>query len=568
MQPKAYSYVRFSTPEQSKGDSLRRQTEAAEEWAKAHGLILDDRLRDEGLSAFKGLHKIKGALGRFLNLVEAGKVPKGSVLIVEAMDRLSREQVTDALTQFMGIIKAGVQVVTLMDGKSFTEQSINANPFDLMYSIMNMTLANQESEKKAKRLKETWDNKRNGINGRVLTGKCPAWLKRSDDWKSFQRIPDRCKVIGDIFKWKAKGLSPYAIEKRLNETSGIWKPEGGGRQKGNKTGWRKSYIQKILRSSAVIGEYQPHRLVEGKRQPVGDPIPNYFPIVVKPDVFYQVQEKIKSNRETFKGGRTGKVSNLFSYLTKCGYCGGQMTYISKGKAPRGTSWLVCDKARRHNGCKSAPWRYDKFEEELLRFLSYKINVMNLLPDRDQTEQEVDSLRTERESIRGQLSRAEREIENLTASIATTPDRRVRGVLENKLSGVLDRKEQLEKAARETEEKITALERSGRNIQERVETMKELTAYLRKAKPEKAVEIRLKLREAVRGAVGEITLFPKGFKDKKHVHEYESDPDRRKACYEGIDNKDWRFYRLGFKGSGFTRAVYPPGMVQKLKQIGP
>ena len=28
----AYSYVRFSTPEQSKGDSLLRQTEAAVEW--------------------------------------------------------------------------------------------------------------------------------------------------------------------------------------------------------------------------------------------------------------------------------------------------------------------------------------------------------------------------------------------------------------------------------------------------------------------------------------------------------------------------------------------------------
>ena len=31
---KAFSYIRFSSPEQAKGDSFRRQTDAAEEWAR------------------------------------------------------------------------------------------------------------------------------------------------------------------------------------------------------------------------------------------------------------------------------------------------------------------------------------------------------------------------------------------------------------------------------------------------------------------------------------------------------------------------------------------------------
>ncbi|MGX1318232.1 DNA invertase Pin-like site-specific DNA recombinase [Bradyrhizobium sp. USDA 377] len=33
--PRAYSYVRFSTPEQAKGHSLQRQTDAARAWAAA-----------------------------------------------------------------------------------------------------------------------------------------------------------------------------------------------------------------------------------------------------------------------------------------------------------------------------------------------------------------------------------------------------------------------------------------------------------------------------------------------------------------------------------------------------
>ncbi len=55
-QPGAYSYVRFSTPEQSKGDSLRRQEEKAEAYCQRHGWAMDRTLtlRDLGVSAFRG----------------------------------------------------------------------------------------------------------------------------------------------------------------------------------------------------------------------------------------------------------------------------------------------------------------------------------------------------------------------------------------------------------------------------------------------------------------------------------------------------------------------------------
>lgn len=47
----AYSYIRFSTPEQSKGDSLRRQTEATTRYCEQHDLCLDTDL------SFKDLGK-------------------------------------------------------------------------------------------------------------------------------------------------------------------------------------------------------------------------------------------------------------------------------------------------------------------------------------------------------------------------------------------------------------------------------------------------------------------------------------------------------------------------------
>jgi hypothetical protein len=75
-----------------------------------------------------------------------------------------------------------------------------------------------------------------------------------------------------------------------------------------------------------------------------------------------------------------------------------------------------------------------------------------------------------------------------------------------------------------------------------------------------------LREALRGAIDEITVFARGFRDRKHVDEL-TPKDKRKVFYEGIDNKDWRFYKVHLKGCrAFTRGFYPEGISERLKEI--
>ena len=75
--PRAYSYTRFSTPEQAGGDSARRQMEAARTYAATHGLELDDLLSisDLGVSAYTGANlDPEAGLGRFVEAVERGLV--------------------------------------------------------------------------------------------------------------------------------------------------------------------------------------------------------------------------------------------------------------------------------------------------------------------------------------------------------------------------------------------------------------------------------------------------------------------------------------------------------------
>ena len=100
----AYSYIRMSSGQQIKGDSLRRQLEMSRAWADANSITLDESLRDIGVSAWKGKNRREGALGRFLEMVERGQIRRGSYLLVESLDRLSRDQVLEALSLFLEII--------------------------------------------------------------------------------------------------------------------------------------------------------------------------------------------------------------------------------------------------------------------------------------------------------------------------------------------------------------------------------------------------------------------------------------------------------------------------------
>src|SRR5271157_860203 len=162
MAPKAYSYIRFSTPDQERGDSLRRQTELSKAYAERHELELDTTLslRDLGISAFNGAHRGKGKLGEFLKLVDRGTISVGSVLLVESFDRLSREEITEALEQFLSLIRKGIRIVTLADQRSYTKETINSDMGQLIVSITIMSRAHEESLIKSQRVRAAWDKKR------------------------------------------------------------------------------------------------------------------------------------------------------------------------------------------------------------------------------------------------------------------------------------------------------------------------------------------------------------------------------------------------------------------------
>jgi DNA invertase Pin-like site-specific DNA recombinase len=120
-----YSYTRFSSSAQAEGDSYRRQIERAQKFCDDHkNLELNEtRFEDLGVSGWTGENIEKGALGDFIAAVKAGKIPKGSCLLVENWDRFSRLKPMEAYNKVGEIINAGVDVVTLEDGKFHTAEN-------------------------------------------------------------------------------------------------------------------------------------------------------------------------------------------------------------------------------------------------------------------------------------------------------------------------------------------------------------------------------------------------------------------------------------------------------------
>lgn len=357
--PRAYSYIRFSTPEQGKGDSLRRQVDAARACAAALGLELDESLRDLGRSAYSGAHRTQGALGAFLRAVEAGEVPRGSLLVVESLDRLSREQVLDALEQFRAILKAGIEVVTLSDGQRYTETSVRRDFTQLLVSLLVMARAHEESARKAERVCAAWGQKRlRAAQGEAMTARCVAWCRVAGTGRErrYELIPERAAVVRRIFQETADGMGRRVIVKRLNgEGVPTWGRSGG---------WRDSYIAKMLHNRAVLGFGQPHhRTVEG-RVPLGEEVAGYYPEAVLPDLFHRANTARAQRRG--KGGPQGQgVANLFSGLARCG-CGATMVHVNKGMPPKGGRYLQCDAQRRGLACGNPlPSRPYLKEEELL-----------------------------------------------------------------------------------------------------------------------------------------------------------------------------------------------------------
>ncbi|MEN5296729.1 recombinase family protein [Brucella sp. TWI559] len=371
--PLAYSYVRMSTDMQLKGNSLERQKEKSKEYAIRHDLQLVENFEDIGVSAFKGRNIKDGMLGEFISLIEKKTIPTGSYLLIESLDRLSRENILESIPLFIKILKSGIKIVTLIDEQVYGAEKADFTNF--LYPMVVLSRAHEESVAKSYRVGKAWANKRKNINERKLTKICPAWLKLNTDTNSFEVIPGRDDVVKRIFDLADSGYGSYSIGRILNNESIAPFSE-------NSKGWHASYITRIINNRSVLGEFQPHKFVNGTAEPDGDIVHDYFPRLIDEELFLRIKHA-RRKRQVEGAGRKGPLyRNLFSRIAKCAYCGTPMRFVDKGPPPKGGQFLRCTNAERHFECSASSWRYEHFENVFLFFV-HELDLVETLKRADE-----------------------------------------------------------------------------------------------------------------------------------------------------------------------------------------
>lgn len=575
--PKAYSYIRFSSIKQQKGDSIARQTRLSEDYAAKHGLELDTELylRDLGVSAFDRTNLEKGALGQFLRLVEDGRIPRGSYLLVESLDRLSRDKVMDALSIFLSILKAGIIIVTLADEQVYSHEKSNENWASLIMSIVIMSRANEESAMKSMRLRSSWDAKRLNVDKKRLTARCPYWLKPSEGDTGFEFIPERVEVVKRIFQLSRDGVGNATIVKTLNT-------ENVPAFSDKTDGWQTSYIQKILSNPAIYGELHLKLQRDGELTPL-DVIPDYYPAIMSKDE-WSLAAATRAGRRTRGGVGKGKhLSNLFSGLIRCGYCGGPMNmggYVNNRPSGKRTEvkYVACSNARRGLGCKFIQWEYKGLESLVLRFCK-AVDLARVLGVNRNAETDLNNAMLKLESIKQEVLDVKSRNDSLLDTLEklgqdSTPQAIVDRLIANEAKLV-----SLQEAQRQADDEVMRLKNTLVDTAVQRNLIVELLEQLETLEGNELHLLRIRLSEAIKRVITKIVTFPGGrWYSEEEIEDYrrdliasdEYDEETINAMCAQLDakpNKVNRLLMLEFQ-NGEHRTVLSSGKVLDQKTPPP
>lgn len=486
--PIAHSYIRFSSKRQEQGDSLRRQTSLGEKWAEKEQVKFSSLvLRDLGVSAFRGKNKHVGALAEFLRLAREGnEVLPGDFLVIEQVDRLSRQTAYQALPVVSELVDLGVRIVDLDCGgrvQIIDRDYLTSNQFALVELVLKFARAHEESQTKSKRVRaareEAMDQLK--LKGKKIAQRLPAWVKWNADRSGYLLCPTRAAAMRRVVKMAMEGLGAMSIAARLNAAN---VPPISDRA--NTTNWEYSTIQFYLRSRILVGEYQPTEAKAGqRRQSVGEPIANYYPAILTDAEFYALQAVLDSRAKGKRQGREGKnVANLFGKLLTNGYDNGTMTLCQK--RAENVNLVSMQKQRGLSQTVSFPYR--AFEAAFLRWVA-EIEIKN---NRKTGSSKLD------ERL-GKLAAIENKIITVNAKL-----RDADGAAFERMVDLLAHLSAEEKAAKAEVEEIKASEAAP--VVSTAEVVS-IVQQLHNAKGEELTALRSRLRLAISTVVKRIDLFP-------------------------------------------------------------
>lgn len=367
MTVQSYIYRRFSTDEQEHGaaDTLLRQTLACEAFIAQKGwAAAGPPLTDKGKSAFNGHHLLPDAeLGKFVAAVHRGEITKGSVLVAERLDRLSRLPVPATMAWIHSLTSAGILIAIADTNDVYgVDQSMES----FLTTAIRAGVSHEESRKKSdattKSRRILWDSALNRTGKWVnLANRIPTWLEREPTLDGFKVVEERADIVRLIYQLSADGVGVNTITGYLNSTTPPTPPFASAiRYKDRVHTWGRSAVRQILTSPTVEGDFRP---ISGPY--FGQVIANFYPRIVSADIVARAREDLSARRRTAGKSAASGSTNLFAGVTKCGECGRRATLTSSVQKGRTYSYVRCEAAGEKRCSNRNGYAYSKFEQTVL-----------------------------------------------------------------------------------------------------------------------------------------------------------------------------------------------------------
>jgi DNA invertase Pin-like site-specific DNA recombinase len=411
---------------------------AALAWCKRNNVKLDTAttFRDLGKSAYLGTHRKnpdRNALASFLKLVETGRIPRGSYLIIENLDRLSREDIRPALSLLLSLIDAGIRIVQLKPSELIYDEDVE--PPTLMMAIMELSRGHSESAMKSERVGKAWAQKkeRAATEKRPITRTCPGWLRVAGETPAdyhYVLIDERVAVVKRIFRMAGEGYGTGAIVRILNSE--------GVPAFGRSGHWTRPSVGDYLRGREVLGEYQRGRRRGNVRTDDGPPVVDFYPPIIT-EAEWEAANAGRLWRRSRIGsaggaGRPGPRVDVFRGLLHDATGGGRVHV--KYRRGNGDAVLIPYRARLGcQGTRSTSFPLVVFERAVLDWLR-EIDPRAILPKGDDAADRVLALTGKLAGIDGriaavqeQLAGDDGDVRSLAEVLKTLDGRRVAAAAE-------------------------------------------------------------------------------------------------------------------------------------------
>jgi len=322
--------MRWSTVVQGEKSTEDRQRLAQEAFCRHYGYTLAEELTDPGMSSFRGKNAHEGKLREVIERAKRGDIPPGSLLLFENADRMTRMGLSDAVPLFFEILGAGLKIGIADRLQIYTPGTLDLG--GLMTILVDMSRANAESQRKSDFSRKGWkDNHKRMESGEVVTDKVAQWLtvERVGEERKFVEVKEVADQIRAMFKLALQyGVAETC--RRVNEQFG--------------STWKVYQLQYLLKNRRLIGEHTITNFDEtaGKNLPSDRVLTNYYPLIIEPNLFAEVQAVV-NKRRPFAGRQSASNLNIYRGLVFCAGCGGSVRFMVK----TGKEYFMCTNSMSH-----------------------------------------------------------------------------------------------------------------------------------------------------------------------------------------------------------------------------